>query len=477
MPMNRRPALLLAGCMVIFGFLTTTPSLTAASKEKILHSFGMSKDGKYPYYNLILDAAGNLYGTTPDGGGFVTSCGGNGCGTVFELTPDRNGRWKEKILHSFGKGKDGKYPYASLILDEAGNLYGTTFYGGASGTGCGGEGCGTVFELTPSPHGTWTEKVLYNFCAAEYCADGAEPRASLIFDAAGNLYGTTEDGGAAGFEDCDAFGDPCGTVFELTPKAHGKWTEKVLHSFGGGDGNVPQAGLTFDSAGNLYGTTTDGGTHSNCYEVISCGVVFELTPGTNGHWTYHLLYSFQGNICVDGRALDVRPDAPPMRTDNPWRGTGNSADGAFPQGVVVFDAVGNLYSTTSSGGAACDGTVFRLTPKPSGEWKETVQRGFNGVDGNWPRAGLIVDAAGNLYGTTFYGGSETDCDGNGCGTVFEFTADRNGRWKEKVLYRFAGGKQGEFPAASLILDAAGNLYGTTSSGGAYGVGTVFEITP
>jgi uncharacterized repeat protein (TIGR03803 family) len=470
--------LLVASFTLIFGFLATALPLTAASKVKILHSFGKGKDGKFPYASLILDAAGNLYGTTLDGGDFATSCGGYGCGTVFELTPDRNGRWKEKILHSFGNGNDGKYPYASLILDAAGNLYGTTFYGGASGTGCNGDGCGTVFELTPHSQGTWTEKILYNFCAAEYCADGAEPRANLIFDSAGNLYGTTEDGGASGFEDCDAFGDPCGTVFELKPGAHGKWTEKVLHSFSGGDGNVPQAGLTFDSAGSLYGTTVNGGTAPTCYEVISCGVVFELTPGTGGQWTYYLLYSFQGNTCDDGRALDVGPDAHQMRTDRSSRGPGNGADGAFPEGVVVFDAAGNLYSTTSSGGVACDGTVFRLTPKPSGEWKETVLRSFDGADGNWPLAGLIIDAAGNLYGTTFYGDEfVTTCNKDGCGTVFELTANRSGKWKEKVLYSFTGGTDGQFPAASLTLDAAGNLYGTTSHGGVNGVGTVFEVTP
>src|ERR1039458_2304305 len=266
---------------------------------------------------------------------------------------------------------------------------------------------------------TWAaaqETVLHSF--HNNGTDGFGPYyAGLIFDAAGNLYGTTLYGGSYG-------GAPGtgGTVFELTPAAGGGWTEKVLYSFGNvadADGANPFAGLVFDAAGNLYGTTYAGGTYRN-------GTVFELTPAAGGGWTEKVLHNFNNN----------------------------GTDGATPLAGLILDAVGNLYGTTQVGGTYNYGTVFELTPVAGGGWTEKVLHTFNGTDGFEPSAGLIFDAAGNLYGTA--------------GVVFELTPVAGGGWTEQVLNNGAG-------PGGLIFDAAGNLYGTTLEGGTYGLGTVFEL--
>jgi uncharacterized repeat protein (TIGR03803 family) len=395
----------------------------AASQEKVLHSFNKT-DGANPYASLISDHAGNLYGTTYAGGAY-------GYGTAFELRPKSGGGWTEKVLHSFNNnGTDGYNPYASLIFDASGNLYATTYYGG-SGSCINGTvvvGCGTVFELTPQAGGSWKETVLHNF--DDNGTDGFYPYAGLTFDSAGGLYGTTEWGGTGVY----------GTVFELTPAAGGSWTESVLHNFSdnGTDGYFPEAGLIFDAVGNLYGTTEWGGT--GVY-----GTVFELMPTAGGTWTETVLHNFSVN----------------------------GTDGDLPLGGLIFDAAGNLYGTTYEGGVYdSDGTVFELTFTASGSWTETVLHNFddNDVDGYLPEGGLILDASGNLYGTTVAGGNLLK------GTVFELTPTAGGSWTEKVLHNFSdNGKDGENPYAGLISDAAGNLYGTTYEGGAYGYGTVFEI--
>ncbi len=344
--------------------------------------------------------------------------------------------WNEKVLHSFGGG-DGAHP-RSLISDAAGNLYGTTAAGGAYGYG-------TVFELTPNGSGGWTETVLYSFCSQTDCTDGDGPNAGLIFDAAGNLYGTTWAGGTGSGQFCTAFGSDvgCGTVFELTPIGGGNWAETVLYSFcpqGGRctDGEEPNGSLIFDAAGNLYGTTYAGGTGGEG------GTVFELTPNQYGGWTEQVLHSF----------------------------TDNGADGYYPAAGVIFDAAGNLYGTTSYGGYYYNGTAFELTPARGGGWTEQVLHSFcNGTDGCYPEAGLIFDRIGNLYGTTSYGGT------SGKGTAFEMTPTGGGNWTVQVLHDFGNGTDGALPSAALIFDAVGNLYGMTGEGGAYGVGTVFEMTP
>jgi len=327
---------------------------------------------------------------------------------------------KEKVLFSF-RNLRGLHPYAGLIADGARNLYGTTLYGGATGKG-------VVFELSPPAAGktAWTETVLQSFNVT----NGAYPFAGLIADGAGNLYGTTNGGGA----------NNDGVVFELSPPAAGKtaWTETVLQSFNGTNGAAPYAGLLADGAGNLYGTTNAGG-------AIGAGVVFELSPPAVGKtaWTETVLQSFNGT------------------------------NGAYPFAALIADGPGNLYGTTSGGGANNRGVVFELSPPAVGKtaWTETVLFSFHGTKG-YPNAGLLADSAGNLYGTTQGGGANND------GVVFKLSppaADQRA-WTERVLHSFNGTNGGK-PYAGLIADGAGNLYGTTLYGGADAAGVVFKLTP
>ncbi|MGA8491093.1 MAG: choice-of-anchor tandem repeat GloVer-containing protein [Terriglobales bacterium] len=427
MDRNRSPVLLLIVFAVAFGFLTTATPLFGAPKEKVLHYFGKGNDGSDPVGGLILDAAGNLYGTTYWGG--RNSCYGVGCGTVFRLTPTENGKWTEKVLYNFGS--EGCAPAASLISDAAGNLYGT-----ATGDDC--EDNGTVFRLAPGQNDSWTYSALYRFRGGN---DGAEPNSSLISDVAGNLYGTTAAGGVF----------RRGTVFELERHVNGSWTEKVLHSFNRKDGYYPIASLIFDASGNLYGTTPGGGASGG-------GVVFELTPNEDGAWNEKVLHNF----------------------------INNGKDGHSPAGVLIFDASGNLYGTTENGGSHDDGTAFELTPGANGRWKERVLYSFDGKDGAGISGGLIFDAAGNLYGTASLGGDGGyGCDDLGCGTAFVLKPAAHGKWTESVLHYFESTRSGGnySPGFGVISDPAGNLYGTTLGGGCGGsggggqCGTVFKIAP
>jgi len=294
---------------------------------------------------------------------------------------------------------------------------------------------GVVFELSPQVGGGWTEAVLHSF--SDNGHDGFLPQGGLIFDAAGNLYGTTSGGGE----------HKGGTVFELSPVTGGGWSEFVLHNFGAGtDGSESNAGLVMDGAGNLYGTTTLGGVHGD-------GTAFELTPVTGEGWTEKMLHSFSGT--TDG--------------SQPWAG-------------LTFDAAGNLYGTTLYGGAYNGGTVFELMPQTGGQWAGKVLHAFGEVNANGvsiyePYGGVVFDQAGNLYGTTYYGG------GNGGGIVYELTPSTGGAWKETPVRNF-GGTGGSQPLAGVIIDAAGNLYGTTANGGnehascaSAGCGVVYELTP
>ncbi len=407
----KRHSIRLMVTLAIFTAILFMPSTRATADDKVLHSFSNNgTDGIVPDGNVIFDTAGNLYGTSFQGGT-------HSAGTVYELTPAGGGTWTEQVLHSFSGSADGAFPAAGLIFDTAGNLYGTTVGGGTHSEG-------TVFELTPAGGGTWTEKVLYSFGNG---TDGYSPYSGLVFDAAGNLYGTAYYGGTYSR----------GTVFELTPQAGGTWTEQVLHSFGNGtDASAPFAGLTFDTAGNLYGTTEIGGTSGGCAP-YGCGTVFELTPAAGGTWTEKVVYSFANN----------------------------GTDGTVPKAAVVLDAAGNLYGTTTQGGAYNLGALFELTPAGGGTWTEQILHNFgNGTDGANPYARLIFDTAGNLFGTTYQGGSY------GGGTVFRLNAQG-----ESLLQNFSG-NDGSGPIAGLVLDASGNLYGTTTSGGASHEGAVFEVT-
>ncbi len=311
------------------------------------------------------------------------------------------------VVHNFTGGSDGGGPLNGFTSDGAGNLYGTTSSGGATNHG-------VVFRL----NNEGVETVLYNFKDG---SDGAYPQGALIKDKAGNFYGTTLGGGSAG----------TGTVFGITAK--GK--EQVLYSFAGGkDGAAPEAGLTFDAAGNLYGTTTAGGANGT-------GTVFKLAvPQKGSKWMETVLYSF-----------------------------GAAPDGATPVAGVTFDKAGNLYGTASAGGAYGFGTIFELTPTGA-SWTENIIHEFqDGDDGAVPFAGLIADKKGNFYGAAGEGGT------GGGGTVFELTPE-NGTWTFTVLYSQAGWNvSGTF--RDLMMDASGNLYGTTHCDGGPEAGTVYKLTP
>jgi uncharacterized repeat protein (TIGR03803 family) len=413
--------------MTLITILLLAPGAWAASGYNILYSFTGGTDGSQPTAVPIFDAAGNLYGTTRYDGAY-------GYGNVFELTPNLDGTWTFAVLYSFTGGKDGANPWASLIFDSIGNLYGTTCNGGAHGHG-------TVFKLTPNSDGTWTESVLHGFAGRR---DGAHPWSGLTFDASGNLYGETTQGGNS--SNCRG---GCGVVFKLTPHSGGKWTESVIHRFTGEDGSDPQWGsLTFDAAGKLYGTTTAFYHGGPC-----CGTVFELIPKQNGSWKEKVLYHF-----TDGN------------------------DGGSPQGAPVFDSAGNLYGSAEGPGY---GLVFELTRGANGKWNEQVLYTFQGdEDGASPQDGVILDSAGNLYGTTFYG--RPSGGGCACGQVYELSPDGHGGWSKQVLHYFEGPPaDGGNTNAGVAFDTAGNLYGTTCDGGAgggngcasSGAGVVFEITP
>lgn len=361
----------------------------------ILHSFtGGALDGEMPASRLAIDKAGNLYGTTEYGGsadGSVIS----GNGTVFRLDSSGN----ETVLHTFRDASDGANPFAGLLVDKKGNLYGTTVYGGA--------GYGVVFRIDSSG----TETVLHRFTGT----DGFSPFAPLVMDKDGALYGTTALGGSSDY----------GTVFKLDTSGR----ERVLHNFANvPDGALPFTGLVRDKAGNLYGTTSEGGSNSNVF--VGGGIVFRL----DAHDNETVLHRF----------------------------TALGTDGENPQGGLVADNEGNLYGTTEGGGAFGWGSVFRLDS--SGNMM-VLYSFSNSGDGVFPAGDLLRDKDGNLYGTTFEGGSF------GYGTVFK--VDLAGT--QTVLHSFADVPDGAFPDAGLIMDKNGNLYGTTLNGGPDNYGIVFKL--
>lgn len=367
-------------------------------------------------WNPQLQANGALLGRLllKSGSLFGTSSGYPGHGIVFELTPS-GGAWKAKKVFGFN-GTNGSDPAAGLVEDSSGALYGTTSNGGK-------HGYGTVFKLTLSS-GVWKETVLYNFTGG---SDGANPRCDLVRLASnGTLYGATDYGGKNGE----------GTVFALTFSG-GAWSEHVLHSFDSySDGRALTAGVYRDpSTGALYGTTSFG----TGYGV---GGIFKLAKSGNV-WNETDLHDFDSV----------------------------SGDGKVPLGMLIRDSNGVFYGTTEYGGANGYGTVFQLV-ESGGVWSESVIWNFKGIAGNdgaYPWAGVHMDSAGALYGTT---NGETD----GYGTVFKLSKF-GGNWTETVLHTFGGSNDGRHPAAAMIEDTKGNLFGTTQIGGDYGYGTVFEISP
>jgi uncharacterized repeat protein (TIGR03803 family) len=417
-------------------------SATAASPDKVLYRFKGGTDGAGPRADLIADNAGNLYGTTFSGGGGASE------GTIFQLKPParQGGAWTETILYSFLNLGDGQYPWAGLIADKTGNLYGTTWLGGVFGN------CGVVFKLAPSGR-TWTYSVLHNF-SCDDLTDGGESRADLVMDDSGNLYGTTTVGGNGG-----CLGG-CGVVFEVA-RSGSSWNERVLYNFpatGSGENAYggTGGGVVLDTKGNLYGTTFNGGGAN------SAGTVFELIRPARrgGAWKHKVLHSFN-----------------------------QMNEGLYPQAGLIFDARGNLYGTTQIGaGSGCYGNgcgvVFRLTAQKSGSWTYTVLYKFTGQgDGSLPQASLTINSAGNLYGTTQLGGSGSNCSSSGCGVVFRLKppARRAGAWTETVLHSFQGGKDGYVPWGRVVFGKGALLYGATQFGGIpscdsnVGCGTVFAV--
>jgi uncharacterized repeat protein (TIGR03803 family) len=383
--------------------------VNSQSTESVLHSFRGGADGAYPQSDLIGDSTGALYGTTS--GGF------DDLGTVFKLSPSQNG-YVETVLYRFGGQPDGASPWAGLLADSTGALYGTTEAGGTSNNG-------TAYKLTPSGNG-YTEAVLYSF---QDVPDGSSPRSSLIADSAGALYGTAGGGGS--------FGE--GSVFKLTPIGN-SYSESILYSFQSGlDGRLPWAALLADANGNLYGTTHDGG--GPRFD----GVVFELTPSSDGY-TESILHRFRG--------LD---------------------DGRNPEAALIADHNGAMYGTTlGSASANClhCGTVFRLKPNGA-EFEYRVVFRFPGPSNGFYPHGIVGDGTGALYGTTQFGGT------GGLGTVFKLTPEGTG-YGMKILHNFRLHTDGAYPMAGLVRDSSGALYGTTLEGGiqnTLGFGTVFKVVP
>jgi uncharacterized repeat protein (TIGR03803 family) len=399
----RLPNLRFFRTVFVFSLVALAVSLTAHG-QAFAKGKSTNVDGRLPLGGVLMDNKGNLYGTT--------EIGGQGDGTVFELTPNGTGGWTESILFSFNNA-DGFDPLAGLVMDTDTNgnlldLYGTTQSGGSYGDG-------TVFKMTPPSRsgGSWTESTLFNFNGT----DGLNPL-TLIRDINGNLYSTTKSGGQT----------TRGTVFELTPQTRGSWKESILWNFGSVSGVIDGSepiDLIMDSNNNFYGTTAKGGTSGT-------GTVFEL-PATGGE---KILYDIPSDGTSPGRVIL----------------------GATPQ------TSGNLYGTTATGGTNGYGTVFELSLSTG---FETPLYNFQGglTDGNGP-GHLIMDTSGNLYGTT--GGGEF-----GYGTVFELSSTG----VESILWNFKGSPTDGNGPNPLMLDNNGNLYGTTYEGGIYGGGTVFELSP
>ena len=414
-----RPAIAAMAVAIAFALIAVVPQAAHTQTFTVLHNFTGGLDGGGPYAGLIMDARGNLYGTAAEGAITSGHCYPQGCGSVFELKHSNSG-WLFNPLYIFHGKADSGGSYASLTFGRDGTLYGT-----ASGIGTG--SCGTVFNLKPPPAACtstlcfWTVKVIHSFQSP----DGCTPFSPVIFDEAGNLYGTADD-------------HP-GVVYELTP-SNGSWAETVLTTFDYGDGSFPgYGGLVFDKAGNLYGTTSGGG-DNQCDPGYGCGVVYQLTPSGSG-WTNNTLYEFH-----DG------------------------SDGGFPEGGVIVDGSGNLYGTSTEGGSGTAGTVFELSPY-NGYWNFNLLASITGnpnVGGPWDS--LVMDAAGNLYGTTASGGLY------GTGAIFKLTPS-NGGWTYTSLHDFVCSTDGCEPYDSVIFDPKGNIYGTASAGGTDNHGVVWEITP
>jgi uncharacterized repeat protein (TIGR03803 family) len=415
----QRTVLLLA-ILCLLPVLALSPA--HAQTFKVIHNFGTSPDGAAPFDSVVGDSFGNLYGVTFKGP-FEHGCFFDGCGTVFKLSPNSDGTWTETILYEFTGGSDGLDPSFPVALDSKGNVFGTTQTLGQSP--------GTVFELVSNSDGSYTQQTLRTFADS---MGGLNPFGVTV-DRQGRVLGTTDYGGRFNG----------GVVFSLSRVSALAWRENLLLQFR--DRYGATGTLLVDGAGNIYGNTYDGGTNGK-------GAIFKLTPsdGFSG-WTETILYSFTG-----------------------------APDGANPYAGLTFDSMGNLYGTTEQGGSAGCGTVFELTPDSNGGWNESVLYAFQGGnDGCDVSSGVTFDSAGNLYGTTVSGGSR-----GARGTIFKLTHSSGGQWSERVIHSFTG-PDGLLPydIGTVFVDANDNVYGTALLGGsgthctqpANGCGVVWEITP
>lgn len=415
-------ALVLLCALTLLGM---TP--TQAQTYSVLHNFTGGNDGATPKAGLALDRGGNLYGTTSAGGNVGSACHlfgqNNGCGTAFRLAHSGSG-WTFNPLYEFMGQTDGATPSSRVVFGPDGSLYGTALYAGDDSCALG-SGCGVVYKLHPPPSSCrsvlcpWQETPIFTF--QDYHTQGENPSGDLIFDSLGNIYGTTITGGSPCYV--------CGTVFELTPSPGGGWTETLLYNFPGTTLYTPKSGV-IEQGGNLYGTATGGG--------MGNGGVFELLSSGSG-WTEKDLYAF---------SFDFGENA--------------------VQGGLVIDPSNHLYGGTVSGGQTNFGIVYELADSPSGNWNETTLYNFTRATGG-PYANLTLDHSGNLYGTAFGDGAYHR------GSVFKLTPSPSG-WIYTDLHDFDV-TDGEHPVSSVLIDATGNLYGTTTAGGLYGDGVVWEITP
>jgi uncharacterized repeat protein (TIGR03803 family) len=404
--------------------------LAQAQTLKVIYNFANVSDGRNPYAGLAMDQAGNLYGTANTGGN--EGCNNLGCGTVFKLTNKASG-WVFTPLYKFQSSNDGANPAARVVFGPDGSLYGTTSAGGNYNCK---NGCGTVFNLKPPPRACttalcpWTETILYQFTGA---TDGALPVGDLIFDQAGNLYGVAQKGGVG---PCQG---GCGVVFELTP-SNGTWTETILYSFNGAlSGCLPNGGVIFDQADNLYGVTGGCG-------ALGQGTVYQLTPSGPG-WTENTLFNFQ------------------------------SGYGRYPTGSLVFDIYGNLFGATQT--STFDepwypGTLYEIQRGSNNDW--SLEYYYLLTTHEYPLAGLTADAAGTLYGDA----DGEDDEYSNFGVIYRLRPSGGG-WNYWQLYSFLpqgvwAGPEGGKPYGPVVLDASGNIYGTCSTSATYN-GTVWELTP
>jgi uncharacterized repeat protein (TIGR03803 family) len=403
----------------------------AQSTETVLHAFtGPPNDGARPQGGVVFDQSGNLFGATSEGGN--SRCTRTGCGTLYELSPDGSGSWAYATIYTYLGGADGADPGTTPAVDGKGNVYVSALDGGS-------KAYGTILKFESNGEGGWTPELVHSFQGP----DGAYPF-GLTLDQAGNLFGMTEDGGGAA-------GD--GTVFELSPKSGGGWTEQVLHTFTGtgSDGAYPRFNtVTLDAAGNIFGLTVGGG---NPACPGGCGVLFVLSKNSSGQWLYKTLYEFSGG-----------------------------SDGTASSGNVVVDSSDNIYGASPTGGrlaGTCQldgcGYIYKFTHGTGANWTKTTLYQFapltvNG-DGTAPE-NIAMDSAGNIYGIT-----DT--------TLFELTPASGGKWIKTTLAAFNYGPNGSEPTGSLLLDSSGNIYGVDEQGGdlsctinySTGCGLVYEVTP